>query len=200
MHQSITGRDQALLQILDNAFAASAQKAGSHLVCQPGCAQCCHGPFAINALDADRVRRGMAALKLSDPATYAKILTRAQCWWQQYRGDFPGDPATGILGTSEEEEERFEEFANEAACPLLDPATERCNLYAYRPTTCRLFGPPLPVEGGFACCELCFTEAAPEELERCAIDPPHQAEELLVEELGDDSQSILAYLLAHLEG
>ena len=199
MPTSIEGRDLLLLAQLDASFSASAEKAGSHLACQPGCAQCCHGPFAINALDAHRLRLGMARLKLSDPATHAAIVDRSTAWWQRHSASFPGDTATGILGTSEADEERFEEFANDAPCPLLNPGTQLCDLYSARPMTCRLFGPPLPVEGGFACCELCFTTAQPEDLERCAIDPPHEAEELLVEELADDSSSIIAHVLAHLD-
>ena len=37
--------------------------------------------------------------------------------------DFPGDPATGLLDTSEEAEARFEDFANDEPCAALDPAT-----------------------------------------------------------------------------
>ena len=42
-----------------------------------------------------------------------------------------------------EDQARFEDFANDAACPALDPATGRCDVYAWRPMTCRVFGPPV---------------------------------------------------------
>src|SRR4051812_22240689 len=42
-------------------------------------------------------------------------------------------------------------------CPALDLDTKTCDLYAWRPITCRTFGPPLHFRGeSLAVCELCF--------------------------------------------
>jgi Fe-S-cluster containining protein len=60
--------------------------------------------------------------------------------------------------------ERFEGFANEEPCPVLDPATGLCDLYAARPMTCRVFGPPLRAEEGLGVCELCFVGATDAEI------------------------------------
>ena len=84
---------------------------------------------------------------------------------------FPGDAATGELFTEEHHEVAFEDFANDEPCPVLDPVTGTCDLYAARPIPCRTFGPPMPNdEGGLAVCELCFVGAPESEVARCAVD------------------------------
>jgi Fe-S-cluster containining protein len=60
-------------------------------------------------------------------------------------------------------------FANDEPCPVLDPATGLCDLYAARPITCRVFGPPLRTEDGLGVCELCFHGATHEEIAACEV-------------------------------
>jgi Fe-S-cluster containining protein len=193
---SVPAGDRELIQIMDASWTDAARRAGPHLVCRPGCTQCCHGAFAINALDAARLRAGMDELRAADPARAAEVERRALAWVETWAEEFPGDAASGVLGTSEADEEAFEEFANEAACPALDPATGRCDVYAWRPMTCRVFGPPVRQESGaLACCELCFTAAADEEIAGGEMHVPHDLEERLVEDMGDTSQSVVAYAL-----
>jgi Fe-S-cluster containining protein len=109
--------------------------------------------------------------------------------------EFPGDAATGVLGTSEEEQARFEEFANDAACPALDPATGLCCVYEWRPMTCRVFGPPVRMGDGEAlgCCELCFVGAGEEQITACEMQVPHELEERLVEATGDANETVVAF-------
>jgi Fe-S-cluster containining protein len=188
--------DFKLIQIMDAAWADAARRAGSHLVCRPGCTQCCHGAFAISALDAARLRVGMDELRSADSVAAALVEQRARAWIAEWAAQFPGDPASGVLGTSEADEEAFEEFANEAACPALDPETGRCDVYAWRPMTCRVFGPPVRQESGaLACCELCFTSASDEEIAACEMPVPHDLESQIVEQMCDDAQSVVAYAL-----
>jgi len=160
--------DSELIQIMDAAFADAARRAGTWLVCRPGCSQCCHGAFALNGLDAVRLRQGMDELRADNPVRAAVVEKRAQAWIAEHGPEFPGSLLTGLLGASEDERERFEDFANDAACPALDPSTGRCDLYAARPLTCRVFGPPVRMEqdedSGLGCCELCFVGASEEEI------------------------------------
>src|SRR3954466_8733431 len=100
---------------MDATWADAARRAGSHLACRPGCTQCCHGAFAINTLDAARLRTGMVALQTSDPAKATEVERRVRGWIEEWSAQFPGDANTGQLGTSEAEQEAFEQFANEAA-------------------------------------------------------------------------------------
>ena len=147
--------DSQLVQIMDAALTDAARRAGEWLACRPGCTQCCHGAFAINALDAARLRAGMRTLRAADLHKAEAIEQRAKAWIAEFGPEFPGDVATGVLGTSEEEQARFEEFANDAACPALNPATGLCDVYEWRPLTCRVFGPPVRMGRGEAlgCCE-----------------------------------------------
>jgi Fe-S-cluster containining protein len=193
----IAARDSQLVQIMDAALADTARRAGGWLACRIGCTQCCHGAFAINALDAERLRAGMDALRTSDPALAIEVQRRAEAWLDEHGTDFPGDRKTGILGTSAEEQDRFEEFANDAACPALDPATGRCDVYAWRPMTCRVFGPPVRVGEGdaLACCELCFVGATEEEVASCEMKVPHELEAELVEEIGQSGETLVAFAL-----
>jgi Fe-S-cluster containining protein len=193
----LPARDTELVQITDAALADGARRAGAWLACRPGCTQCCHGAFAINALDAARLKAGMEALRESDPVKALAVARRARTWIEEYGPEFPGDAGTGILGTSDEEQARFEEFANEAACPALDPATGLCDVYAWRPMTCRVFGPPVRMADGEAlgCCELCFVGASEEEIAACEMAVPHELERRLVEESGEGGETVVAFAL-----
>src|SRR5580700_301668 len=112
-------RDAELVQIMDASLVDAASRAGAFLACRIGCTQCCHGAFAINALDAARLRAGMAELRATHPSLAAEIERRARAWLTEYGPDFPGDRSSGVLGSSPEDQAGFEEFANDAACPAL---------------------------------------------------------------------------------
>jgi len=87
-------------------------------------------------------------------------------------------------------------LADDAPCPALDPATGRCDVYAWRPMMCRLFGPPVRQESGaLGCCELCFTTADDEEIAACEMPVPHDLEEALVAQMGDRRETVVAYAL-----
>jgi Fe-S-cluster containining protein len=189
--------DSELVQIMDAALAEAARRAGDWLACRPGCTQCCYGAFAIGSLDALRLGAGMEALRSAQPALAAEIERRAQAWAAEYGADFPGDPQTGLLGTSEADQERFEEFANEAACPALDPATGRCDVYQWRPMTCRVFGPPVRMGDGEAlgCCELCFVGATEAEIAACEMPLPHELEAELLGEIPAQGDTVVAFAL-----
>ncbi len=189
--------DCQLVQIVDAALADAAQLAGGWLVCRVGCTQCCYGAFAINPLDAMRLREGMAVLSKSQPDLAAEIERRARLWIAEHGAEFPGDAETGLLGESDEERERFEAFANEAACPALDPATGRCDVYAWRPMTCRVFGPPVRMGEGDALghCELCFEGASQSEVVACEMPVPHELEAELVGGIAVKGDTVVAFAL-----
>ncbi|HEX3662319.1 MAG TPA: YkgJ family cysteine cluster protein [Acidobacteriaceae bacterium] len=158
--------DKQLVQIVDAAVADAARRSGSWLKCAPGCTQCCVGVFPVSQLDAARLREGLASLAVSDPQRAAAVHRRAEASVARLSPEFPGDSATGTF----DEADLPEDFANDEPCPALDPSTGLCDLYAARPMTCRLFGPPLRVDGGIGVCELCFRGATPDEIAACAVD------------------------------
>jgi Fe-S-cluster containining protein len=190
-------RDSDLVQIMDAALADATLRAGSMLTCHPGCTQCCHGAFSINALDAARIQSGMQSLDATNPHTAGAIRQRARNWIAQHGPDFPGNPATGILGTSDSDQLLFEGFADDAPCPALNPETGLCDIYAWRPMTCRVFGPPVRVAEGDAlgCCELCFIGASDEQIAACEMQLPHDLEEDLLAETRDLSETVVAFAL-----
>jgi Fe-S-cluster containining protein len=193
--------DRELVQIVDAALANAALRAGARLVCRLGCTQCCHGAFTITELDALRLVAGIEVLDRENPDLAAEIERRAQTWISTHGPDFPGDPETGRLGDSDEDRERFAEFANEAACPALDPATGRCDVYEWRPMTCRVFGPPIQMDGGtdgakaLGHCELCFAGATEDEIARCEMPVPHELEEKLLDEIPKKGETLVAFAL-----
>ena len=200
MSMVLPAGDPELVQIMDAAFADAARRAGEWLVCRPGCTQCCYGAFAINQLDALRLREGMATLRSKDPALAEEIARRTAEWLAEFGADFPGDLESGLLGESDEERERFEEYANDAACPALDPATGRCDVYEWRPMTCRVFGPPVRTEtadgqSGLGHCELCFAGASDDQISKCEMPVPLEQEQRLLDGLaatGETGDTIVA--------
>lgn len=193
-------REAKLLQIMDASLADAAGRAGAFLVCHLGCTPCCHGAFAINALDTARLRAGMAELHATQPTLAAEITRRARAWLAEFSPDFPGDPITGLLGISPDDQARFEDFANDAPCPALDPATGRCDVYAWRPMTCRVFGPPVRSESedgseGLGHCELCFIGATPEQVAACEMPVPHALEAEILDSLGSSAETIVPFAL-----
>ena len=157
-----------LFPILDAALASTTERSGHWLACKPGCHQCCIGVFTISQLDAHNLRE---ALSLADPIVADRIRARAAASRARLTPEFPGDPATGVLFTQPHHEADFADFANDEPCPVLDPATGTCDLYASRPVQCRTFGPPMrDEEGHLTVCELCFADAPEQEVARCEMD------------------------------
>ncbi len=171
-------------------------------MCRKGCTQCCYGPFPINQLDAARLRAGLSELDISDPERAARVRKRAKDAVLRLSGEFPGDPATGILREDEEALERFTGFANDEPCPALDPASGACDLYSARPMTCRTFGPPVRSgpEGALGVCELCYHGASDKQIAACEMVPdPDDLEEKLLREIeqqtGRRGSTIVAWCL-----
>ena len=189
--------DSFLVQIMDSALADAAARAGERLVCRLGCTQCCHGAFVLSPLDVLRLRAGMETLRATEPELAAEIAHRAGMWVVEHGAEFPGDVETGMLGNSAEERERFESFANAAACPALDPATGGCDVYAWRPMTCRVFGPPIRMGDGAALahCELNFVGASEDEVAACEMPLAYDLEAELLEEIPSKDETVVAFAL-----
>jgi Fe-S-cluster containining protein len=190
-----------LVQIVDIAVADAYRRGAHHLVCRPGCSQCCIGVFPIAHEDAHRLREGLAALEQTNPQKAARVhkrvassLTRLDPW-------FPGNRTTGILNEDHEAAILFEEFANDEPCPVLDLDHGTCDLYESRPILCRTFGPPMrTAENNLATCELCFIQAATEEITACELDPTLPAQEEASNEAFNAAhnlhgQTLIAYAL-----
>ena len=184
-------RDAELVQIVNETLADAEARAtrsdgGSWLACRPGCTPCCHGVFRISTLDAERLRTGLQAIRM-----------RARERIEELRAAFPGDASSGMLAP--EEDYTWEAFADlpeaDAACPVLDPATGHCELYAARPLTCRIFGPPVENEAGLGVCELCYVGADTAEMLHGEMFLTHQAIEEEVSRELPPGETIIAWAL-----
>ena len=194
--------DQQLIQIVDTALANAVQKSSKWLACKPGCSQCCHGVFAINQLDAIRLRKGLAELEERDRSGRRASASGALDAVARLSEDYPGDPVTGILDEDDTDEaaKRWDDFGNAEPCPVLDPLTGTCELYESRPVICRTFGPALKTDGDLGHCELCFVGATEEEVIASEMNPdPESLEAALLDELqkstGASGETIIAFAL-----
>src|SRR5271165_6988740 len=197
---SLPSRDQELVQIVNAALADSVRRSGAWLACRPGCSQCCVGVFAINQLDAARLRQGMAEVEVKDPERAARIRERARNTVARLSAQFPGDAATGLLDQSPQAAQRWNDFANDEPCPALHPENGTCEIYEYRPIPCRTFGPPIAENGDLGVCELCFNGATDDEVEACEMHPdPGELEAELLKEVegsaGVSGETIIAWVL-----
>ena len=186
--------DRELIQIVDAAMAEAVRLSGAWVVCEPGCAECCTGPFPITELDARRLREGLSQLERRDPERAARVRRRSRESVVRL-ADYPGDLTTGILDEDEEAEERFAALPDEEYCPALDPATLTCDLYEARPITCRIFGPAARSGGDvLGVCELNYHGATDEQIAACQVqvDPGGLEDELLE---GRREQTIVAFAL-----
>src|ERR1700759_5697699 len=84
-------QDIAFVALVDGAFADAASRSGPHLLCRPGCTQCCIGVFAIGPADALRLKQGLSALEQADPERARRVEARAASSWQRLAPQFPGD-------------------------------------------------------------------------------------------------------------
>jgi Fe-S-cluster containining protein len=209
-HESLEGTigdsRESLVQIVDVALASATQRSGPHLICCPGCTQCCIGVFPISQQDAARLREGLNALEQTDPQRAARIRARTAESLTRLAPHFPGDPATGILSEDYETSPLFADESEDALgdnelCPVLDPMTGTCDLYEHRPIVCRTFGPPMrTLEGNLATCELCYIHASTEEIAAAELDPMIPAREAASNEAFNAAhnfhgETIIAYAL-----
>jgi Fe-S-cluster containining protein len=175
----VDAEDRRFLRVLDASLADGACIAGAHLACRIGCTECCIGAFPITQLDARRLREGWSALHAADPARASAVLARA---------------------------ERIQaERDTEGPCAALDPTSGACDLYAWRPVTCRTFGLPVRIgDDDLSPCRLCFTNAPPADIAaaRVTIDPEGE-EQALVQALSDvgiaDESTTVADALLNIE-
>lgn len=144
----VDAEDRRFLRVLESNLAEGARIAGDRLACRIGCTDCCVGSFPITQLDARRLRRGWLTLRDANPLRASAVLARV--------------------------ERVVAEHDVEGPCPALNPGTGACDLYDFRPVTCRTFGPPVRIgDDDLPPCRLCFTTASPAEIEaaRVTIDP-----------------------------
>ncbi len=169
--QRLECMSERLIQIVDAAMADAALRSGGHLVCRPGCSQCCVGVFPIAQEDADRLHR--ACWRSSRPIQHAP---------SAYTSARPSVDASGSLvsrrcgnGNSRRILRRSRSLRGvreQRALPRSRPHNRDLRSLCSAPVLCRTFGPPMRTEeDNLATCELCYIHASTEEIAACELDP-----------------------------
>ena len=110
--------DRDLLAAVHRSLSQAEAACADRLDYGRGCPRCCYGPFAINALDAHRLRRGLAELHARDSERARAIVRRARRSAALFAEAFPG-----VAGRLDEDDGAVEAFCARFAaepCPALD--------------------------------------------------------------------------------
>jgi len=141
---------EQLLADVDKVFNAVREQHPDCVTCASGCSDCCHALFDLPLIEALYLNHHFHA-SLPD-ASKERILAKAdqadrssyKLKYQAYKRQRSGEETEAIL----------EDMARKRVrCPLLN-SQERCDLYDYRPITCRLYGIPQEVNATSRTCAL----------------------------------------------
>lgn len=143
---------------VDSAFSTVQKKYGDCVKCKVGCADCCYALFDLTLIEAifvnhhfNRIYSGKEREHLLEIANrYDRKVVKIKRQAQKDRES--GKDETEIL---------TELALQRLKCPLLDDQ-DRCQLYEFRPITCRLYGVPTSIAGmGHTCGLSGFQEGTP---------------------------------------
>jgi Fe-S-cluster containining protein len=148
-----------LLSRVDAWYAEVKRSAGEKLPCAKGCRDCCLGLFDVTLADGELLREGLRA---AAPEVRRDVQARADAILERLRETFP-DLGEDLDGWGEADVDEVCDRLGDVECPALGPAGD-CRLYAHRPMTCRLCGPPLVDRSGAVVhpegCPKCLLPAA----------------------------------------
>lgn len=122
---------------------ASASLLGAIPCCQ-GCSACCVGLFPITRLDALELQRGLARLP---PLRREAIVVRARAQVTLLESAYPTLQSNPALDSWDDRviDGLVEQFSD-IPCPALSPEGT-CDVYPFRPITCRTMGIPTESDG-----------------------------------------------------
>lgn len=131
----------------DATFATLAQR--TPVACTAGCAACCVGVVTATELEADNVAAAVERLPDSlRRAVVGRLHSWASTWQRVTRGASAQRVSRGLPTYLAWQRERI-------GCPMLDPSTHRCLVYADRPLLCRTHHACQPEAGSVALCGRC---------------------------------------------
>jgi Fe-S-cluster containining protein len=140
---------EALVKQVDDVFEKVRREYPDCVKCQLECADCCHAVFDLSLVEALYLNRRFITT-VAD-ARKSEILAEANKIDRDvYRLKRKAFKAVDS-GEKTEAQVLLEMAAERIRCPLLNPEN-RCELYAHRPITCRLYGIPTSIDGrGHTC-------------------------------------------------
>ncbi len=134
---------RVLVQAADQVFAVMSKKYPELVKCNIGCSDCCHALFDLTLIEAIYVNHQFN--KKFEGVDKQKILEKANKLDRAiYRIK---RKAYQALRSGQQEGEILKDLASEnVPCPLLNDQ-DQCDLYEYRPLTCRFYGVPVAIGG-----------------------------------------------------
>jgi Fe-S-cluster containining protein len=173
-----------LVEQVDAAFNKIETAFDDCVKCKVGCADCCYALFDLSLVEALYIKNEFNANFSGEQRS--KVIERAndadrkvyRLKRQAHKDQQAGKP----------EKEIFEWMsAQRVRCPLLNEK-DQCELYAYRPITCRLYGVPTVIGGQAHTCGLSgFKEG--ESYPTAKLDAIHQRLHDISSELAREIQS-----------
>ena len=141
-------RYEELVAKSDEAFERVKAAYAECVKCEEKCADCCYAIFDLTLIEALYINHKFnETVKNSEKADLLEKANRADRRIHQIKQKAHRDLQAGIS-----EEEILARLAQERVrCPLLNEA-ELCDLYAYRPLTCRFYGIPTSIAGAGHTC------------------------------------------------
>ena len=139
---------EALLKTADDVFSKVAADYPEEVKCKYGCADCCYALFDLTLIEALYIKHhfdiGYEGLERERRIEIANKIDRELYKLKR--------KAYKDLEAGKKESEIFRELAEKKVrCPLLNDENG-CDLYGYRPITCRLYGIPTSISGkGHTC-------------------------------------------------
>lgn len=141
-------RYEALVQSVDTAFKRVEQQYSQQVTCHIGCDDCCYALFDVTLIEALYINHRLHSVltpetredflekcNKADRQTY-KIKKQA---WKRFEEGLPEDEILTAIA------------AERVRCPCLNDQNQ-CDIYAFRPLTCRLYGIPTAIAGkGHTC-------------------------------------------------
>jgi Fe-S-cluster containining protein len=145
----IYSKYEALVKNIDSVFATVRQQYPDCVKCKLECADCCHALFDLSLVEALYINRQF--IKHVFDQRKAEVIDDAnkadRKIYQLKRNAFKAVDA----GEKTEDQVLFEMAAERVRCPLLNKEN-KCDLYDFRPITCRLYGIPTSISGrGHTC-------------------------------------------------
>lgn len=147
---------EAFVKQLDDVFESVRQQYPDCVKCELECSDCCHALFDLSLVEALYINShflewvvGERKLEIIEDANKTDRKVH-----QLKRKAFKAVDT----GEKTEEQVLLEMAAQRVRCPLLN-SDKRCDLYAFRPVTCRLYGIPTAIGGQGHTCGLSAFEA-----------------------------------------
>ena len=154
--EHVFNKYEAFVKQLDDVFESVRQQHPDCVKCELECSDCCHALFDLSLVEALYINShfleevvGERKLEIIADANKADRKV-----YQVKRKAFKAVDT----GEKTEEQVLLEMAAQRVRCPLLN-SNERCDLYAFRPVTCRLYGIPTAIGGQGHTCGLSAFEA-----------------------------------------